>query len=244
MGLGLRPGDCGSSVWAGGARDVCLAVSEVAEPILDLGLLRTPIVWAPTLVSACIGALLTGLTAFAPNYLERTTGVTPIVAGFAVAALTLGWPISAATAGRLYLRWGFRRTALIGSCVALCGALALVSVGMWPDPVRIALAAFVIGFGLGWTATPTLIAAQSAVDWDQRGSVTGLNVFARTAGGAIGVAVYGAVSNSIIASGGGEFDAPTVTLATEWVFVGVVITAILLFSTAWAMPRPQTRSHT
>ena len=34
--------------------------------------------------------------------------------GFALAALTIGWPIAASTAGRLYLRIGFRNTALIG----------------------------------------------------------------------------------------------------------------------------------
>src|SRR5690606_1792668 len=45
---------------------------RAAEPILDLSLLRDPVIWAPTVISACVGALLTGFTAFAPSYLERT----------------------------------------------------------------------------------------------------------------------------------------------------------------------------
>lgn len=210
---------------------------RATEPILDLSLLRLPIVWAPTVISACVGALLTGFTAFAPSYLERTAGSTPVVAGFAVAACTLGWPIAATTAGSLYLRWGFRRTALIGGSITTAGSLALVAVSSQPNPLTVAACAALIGFGLGWTATPTLIAAQAAVEWNQRGAVTGLNVFARTAGGAIGVAVYGAISNGIIARGGGEYDVPTIISATNWVFVGVAVTAALMLLTATAMPR-------
>jgi MFS family permease len=149
----------------------------------------------------------------------------------------LGWPVAATTSGAIYLRWGFRRTALIGSAIATVGTIALVAVAPRPDPVSIAACAFAIGFGLGWTATPTLIAAQASVEWNQRGAVTGLNVFARTAGGAIGVAVYGAVSNGVIASGGGEQHVPTVIAATGWVFVGIAITAALMLAGAAAMPR-------
>jgi hypothetical protein len=67
--------------------------------------------------------------------------------------------------------------------------------------------------------------------------VTGLNVFARTAGGAIGVAIYGAISNAVISGGGGEHHAPTVVSATTWVFAGVAITALLMLASAVAMPR-------
>lgn len=214
-----------------------LLAQRQSEPILDLGLLRMRIVWAPTCISACVGALLTGFTAFAPSYLERAAGSPPVVAGFAVAACLLGWPVAATTSGRIYLRWGFRRTALIGSTIATLGSIALVAVAPWPDPVSLAACAFAIGFGLGWTATPTLIAAQASVEWNQRGAVTGLNVFARTAGGAVGVAVYGAVSNGIIGAGGGEHDIPTIITATVWVFVGVAITAALMLASATAMPR-------
>ena len=210
---------------------------RASEPILDLGLLKLPVVWAPTCISACVGALLTGFTAFAPSYLELTAGSPPLVAGLSVAACTLGWPLAASMSGRLYLRWGFRRTALIGSTIAALGAVALVLVAPWPDPLRIAVCAFCIGFGIGWTATPTLIAAQASVEWNQRGAVTGLNVFARTAGGAIGVAIYGAISNAVISGGGGEHHAPTVVSATTWVFAGVAITALLMLASAVAMPR-------
>ena len=53
-----------------------------------------------------------------------------------------------------------------------------------------------IGIGMGLTASPTLIAAQSSVGWDQRGMVTGTNLFARSMGSALGIAVFGAIANA------------------------------------------------
>ena len=122
-------------------------------------------------------------------------GTNALIAGFALAALTIGWPIAASTAGRLYLRIGFRNTALIGSAVIIGGAALLASLN--PDsPVwTVAPTCFVIGLGLGWVASPTLIAAQSSVDWAERSVVTGTNMFARSMGSALGIAVFGAIVN-------------------------------------------------
>ena len=55
---------------------------------------------------------------FVPTGMQLTTnqapgsvlGTGPVVAGFAVAALTMGWPIAAGYSGRLYMRIGFRDT--------------------------------------------------------------------------------------------------------------------------------------
>ena len=59
--------------------------------------------------------MLIGLTSYVPLYVQGVLGTSALVAGFALAALTLGWPIAASLAGRIYLRIGFRSTALIGS---------------------------------------------------------------------------------------------------------------------------------
>jgi hypothetical protein len=64
-----------------------------------------------------------------------------------------------------------------------------------------------------------------------------MNVFARTAGSAIGVAIFGAISNNLIAAGAGEHDYDTVVTAYGWVFVGVAITAVLMMAASLTMPR-------
>ena len=118
------------------------------------------------------------------------------MAGFALAALTLGWPLAASVAGRIYLRIGFRRTALIGAVgdldrFWLAGPAVSEQLG-----VAGGATCFVIGMGMGLVVSPTLISAQSSVEWERRGVVTGTNVFARSMGSALGIAVFGAIANA------------------------------------------------
>ena len=57
---------------------------------------------------------------------------------------------------------------------------------------------FVVGLGMGLVASPTLIAAQSSVGWTERGVVTANNLFSRSIGSAVGVAVFGAIANATL----------------------------------------------
>lgn len=217
---------------------------RVAEPILDLRILRRPVILTTTLVAIFLGALMTGIASFAPTYLENSIGVPPLISGLAVAAFTIGWPLASTTSGRLYMRWGFRRTAMLGSSIAAVGTIALALITPWPHPVTMAAVTFVIGFGLGWTAAPSLIAAQSSVEWNERGTTTGMNVLARTIGSSVGVAIFGAIANSVIAAGAGERDFDTIVSATQWVFAAAAVAAVLLFVAACSMPRREQIVHT
>ncbi|MBW8761304.1 MAG: MFS transporter [Microbacterium sp.] len=220
-----------------------LVERRAAEPIVDLRLAARPLILTTTIVSLGIGALMTGVTSFAPTYLEGSIGIAPLLSGLAVAALTLGWPISAANAGRLYLRIGFRRTTLTGMGITTIAAIALAAVSPWPNPFSVAGIAFVLGFGLGWSAAPTLIAAQASVGWGERGAVTGMNAFARSAGSALGVAVFGAISNAVIARGAGPDDPATIVSASVWVFVSAAVVAALTLAAAFFMPRDSVEEH-
>ncbi|HVK43849.1 MAG TPA: MFS transporter [Micropruina sp.] len=210
---------------------------RAAEPVLDLAILARPLILTTTLISLGVGALLIGVTSFVPTYLENALGVVPLVSGAAVAALTLGWPLSASLAGRLYLRYGYRTTVLIGSMIAVAGTVGLAASGPHPSPWTVGVASFVTGFGLGWTAAPSLIAAQASVDWNERGVVTGLTIFARSAGSAIGVAIFGAIATNVIAAGKGEHDYATIVAASTWVFVAVAITAVGMLLAGLGLPR-------
>ena len=78
--------------------------------------------------SLVVGILLMGLSSYVPLYSQRVLGTGALVAGLALAAMTIGWPIAAATAGRLYLTIGFRATLSIGAFFSVAGALILLSV--------------------------------------------------------------------------------------------------------------------
>lgn len=239
----------GVGVFAAGALLLALfAVVErrAADPVVPLHLLRRRLLVATSAASACIGAALLALTSYVPTYVQVSLGTGPLVAGFALAALTLGWPVSASQSGRLYLRVGMRSTALVGAVVVLAGAGMLLLLDASSSVALVAGASFVIGLGMGLSASPTLIAAQSAVGWGERGVVTGLNMFARSAGSAVGIAVFGAVVNASL--GGRSADSGTVAPAeladaVHLVFVGVVALAVVLLLAVLLMPgdRPAPR---
>lgn len=222
---------------AAGLAVFLLIEPRAAEPILDLALIRRPIIWSTTLIALGVGALLIGISSFGPTYLENSIGVPPLVSGLAVGVFTIGWAIASSVSGRIYMRRGFRATALLGTSITVAGTVALVLVAPWPHPLTVAAVTLVTGFGLGWTAAPTLIAAQSSVQWEERGATTGINVLARAVGSAVGMAVFGAIANSIVAAGAGEHDFDTIVAASQGVFIGAAVTAVLLVVAVLFMPR-------
>jgi EmrB/QacA subfamily drug resistance transporter len=209
---------------------------RATEPVLPLEIFSRRLIVATSLISIGIGAVLVGLTSYVPTFLERTTGATPLVAGLAVAALTLGWPVSASQSGRLYLRIGFRPTALIGLVLAGIGSLGLWLTSSSPNVWSTALSCFVVGLGLGLVATPTLIAAQASVAWNERAVVTGSNMFMRSVGSAVGVAIFGAIANAVIASRGGDASSAAIRDGSAAVFLATLVAAAISLVAGLLMP--------
>src|SRR4051812_22175034 len=212
---------------------------RAADPVLPLRFLRNRLLIATNLVAACVGAVLLGLTSYVPTFVQDVLGTGPLVAGFALAALTLGWPISASQSGRVYLRIGMRSTALIGAAVVILGSALLLLLDESSSVLQVGATSFVIGLGMGFSAAPTLIAAQSAVRWQQRGVVTGTNMFFRSAGSAVGVAVFGAIVNATLGGSGmdsGRVSPEALTAAVHHVFLGTTVLAVVMLAAALLMP--------
>jgi EmrB/QacA subfamily drug resistance transporter len=213
---------------------------RAADPVVPLGLLRNRLLVTTNLVAVCVGAVLLGLTSYVPTFVQDVLGTGPLIAGFALAALTLGWPISASQSGRVYLRIGIRWTAVVGAAVVVVGTALLLLLDGSASVLQVGATVFVIGLGMGFTAAPTLIAAQTAVDWQQRGVVTGTNMFFRSAGSAVGVAVFGALVNATIGSSAlddGRVAPDALTSAVHSVFLGTAVLAVVMLAAVLLMPR-------
>jgi MFS family permease len=195
-------------------------------------------------IALLVGAVLLGLTTYVPTFVQTVLGTGPLVAGFALATLTIGWPISAALSGRFYLRLGFRRTALIGSVLVVIGGFCCALLGAGSTVWEVAACCFLVGLGMGLVASPTLIAAQSSVGWDERGVVTANNLFFRSIGSAVGVAVFGAIANTTLGSQteGVAVPAQAIADATHDVFVAAAVLALVMVAAAFVLPggRPST----
>jgi EmrB/QacA subfamily drug resistance transporter len=216
---------------------------RAAEPVLPLWVLSRRVLNAANGAALLVGVLLVGLSTYVPLYAQSVLGTTALIAGFALAGMTLGWPIAASLAGRLYLRLGFRTTMVMGSMVAVAGTGVLLTVGESSPVFQLGVACFVIGLGLGFSASPSVVAAQSSVGWQSRGVVTGATMFARSVGSAVGVAAFGALANAVVAARiGGDHrtleSVPGTVLApaVHDVFTGAAIAAVVLVAAAACMP--------
>jgi hypothetical protein len=82
-----------------------------------------------------------------------------------------------------------------------------------------------------------VIAAESSVDWNERGVVTGNNMFARSLGSAVGVAIFGAIANSIFGPGDiGSVGPAAIQAGSAAVFTGVLVVAVATAVAVVAMP--------
>src|SRR6185437_13121369 len=117
-----------------------------------------------------------------------------------LAVMSISWPVAAALSGLLYLRIGFRDSALVGAVIAVIAGLCFVALPADTSPWFAAAASFVMGAGLGLISTPLVVGIQSMVGWGRRGVVTGSNMFARQLGQALGAAMFGGILNAALAS--------------------------------------------
>jgi EmrB/QacA subfamily drug resistance transporter len=213
-----------------------LVERRAAEPVLPLWVFKRRLLLTAGLVSLCVGAVLIGLTSYVPTFVQGSLGTGPLVAGFALATLTMGWPISASQSAKVYMRIGFRPTALIGSALAILGCGLMTMLGTSSSVFSVAVFCFLIGAGMGLVASPTLIAAQATVGWSERGVVTGNNLFSRSMGMAVGVAIFGAVANATLPSGIDTHSPEALATASNHVFIGVAVMAVLMGVAVAFMP--------
>lgn len=211
---------------------------RAAEPILPLALFGRRLVVIMAVLGMTMGGIMVGLTAFTPIYLQVAGNAAPIWAGVAVATMALGLPASSAIAGTLSLRWGLRRTTVLGGVIAAAGVAGLAVLAPYPSVYTVAVCAALVGVGFGFTTVPGLVALQESVPWNERGMVTGLVTFFRSLGQVLGVAILGAVGKSMLGSGAANGPDPSaMQSAIGAVFAVMVVLALLHLFGSFAMPR-------
>jgi EmrB/QacA subfamily drug resistance transporter len=238
---------------------------RASEPVLPPWVFRRRVLAAGNLAALGVGALLIGLSTYVPTWAQGVLGTGAVEAGLALGALTMGWPISAALSGRVYLRLGFRDTALMGIALGITGCVLTALLPEDATVWQLAATMFVTGLGMGLSSSPIVVAVQSVVGWERRGTVTGTNMFCRSIGSALGAAAFGAVANATLsarledapadlagslpddvdgtpealAQGGAVADVVRSALhdAVHGVFVAVALTAVLVAVAIALMPR-------
>lgn len=148
---------------------------------------------ATTLLS---GMTVIGLTTFLPVYVQAVMGGSPLMAGFMLTAMVLSWPIASTVAARSFGRFGLRRILVFGAALLPVGALPFVLLASTSSPLIAGLGSLIMGFGMGFVSTASIVLIQGSVGWAERGAATASNLFARNLGSTLGAAVLGAVLNA------------------------------------------------
>lgn len=164
------------------------------DPVIHLGLWSNSLVWRGNLTVLMIGVAMLGLIGFMPTYVQGVLGYSPMIAGFTVSAMCLGWPLAAVISGHLLLRIPLPLLVRTGSVVGLAGAV-LIALTASRGPLWAGVGCFLVGVGFGVLNTSFLVMIQSTVPWEKRGVATSGNMLMRNLGNSLGTAFLGAVLN-------------------------------------------------
>jgi MFS family permease len=166
------------------------------EPMISLKLWGRRPIAAANAASLLSGMVMIGLTTFLPVFVQGVMQESPLIAGFALSAMVLGWPLGATAGVRIgFRRFGVRAVLRAGGALVPAGALVFVFLSRESSPVVAGLGSLVVGLGMGLFSSASIILIQEIVDWSERGSVTASYVFARSLGSTFGATVFGAVLN-------------------------------------------------
>ncbi len=168
------------------------------EPMLPLALWRNPIIAGGNVTFLALGAVLMGSTAFLSLYVQGVMGRSAMIAGFALAAPSVCWPIGSMLGGRLMLHSSYRAAVLAGALPFIAGSLMMIALEPTSSALWAATGAGLIGVGMGFTNNTFQVAIQSSVGWGQRGVATSVTVFSRIIGQALGAAVFGGLLNASV----------------------------------------------
>jgi EmrB/QacA subfamily drug resistance transporter len=231
-----------------GAIGFVVVERRVAAPLVDLRLLRNPVLVGATLAILLVAGAINGLMYVVSLYFQDPAafGLSALEAGLATlpaaAAMILITPVITPLAVRI----GSRRAVGLGFALAAVAFAVLVFVSASWTYAAFVLPLVAIAVGLGLANGPASSASTGAVAADEVGQASGISNMARYVGGSLAVAavasVYGAVIESHRAAGASAGDALAAGLSRSALLLAImsgagVALAVLLRRHRAARPR-------
>ena len=201
---------------------------SAAEPFIPLSMLREPVVGA--IVAAgffSIGTVI-GLSIFIPLYLELLLGLSASASGGVLIAFMAGTVVGSLTVGRFIAHVKrYKRIGIAGLALAISALAVLASSPSGFSVIEVTVLTGLLGTGIGTMYPMTTIIIQNVVPPHQLGTATGTLNFFRILGGAIIVAVFGAIVLGGADLGHARVDrvagalrgSTDLALAFRWVFI-------------------------
>jgi MFS family permease len=207
------------------------------RPLLPLALLRNRVVVIGAAGNFTIGMLVMSVAAFMPTYVQSVLHGTAFTSGIVLAAFSVSWSTGSIVGGRMMARTTYRLTAATGALFMLVGGALLILLDAERGVAWATIGGALFGFGFGPSNSSFLVAAQSSVEWAERGSATAALMFMRMVGQAAGTSAYGALFNLVVFALGGN-----VEQAVHQIFMVALVLAVSTLALAYLLP-PRLAAH-
>jgi MFS family permease len=167
---------------------------QAAEPFVPIRLFTNPVVRVVDGLNFTSGLLFYCGIFFLPVFLQEVQGVSPTVSGALLIPFMCATALATLVAGRRVESTGrYRRWPIAGSVLMTVGVALLATLGLGTSAGVAAAFAAVLGTGVGFVMQTTLLALQNRVEGADLGIATSTVLVARTLGGTVGTALFGAV---------------------------------------------------
>jgi DHA2 family methylenomycin A resistance protein-like MFS transporter len=171
-----------------------VAVERRPDPMLPLGLLRRPAFTVANGAAATMNLCTLGMLFVVTLFLQDVQGRGPLAAGLVLLPLFAPLVVLAPLAGRVIARIGPRWPIVAGLTVAAAGLALLAGASAGTSAAALLAPLLLWGCGLGVLTPAVVSAAMGAVERERAGLASAVNNTARQAGGAIGIAGFGALA--------------------------------------------------
>jgi DHA2 family methylenomycin A resistance protein-like MFS transporter len=166
-----------------------------AGAMLPLELFRSRPFAAANVVGFCLNFGLYGLMFVMALFFQDGCRYSALSTGLAFLPLTVTIALALVCSGRIAIHFGARRPMIAGMGLAAIGCLVLLALGGWTGYSAATVAGFVLlGLGVGLTMPAMTAVVLASAPREQSGIASGVLSASRQAGGAIGVALLGAVA--------------------------------------------------
>jgi MFS family permease len=201
------------------------------EPFIPLAILHGRVTSTITCAAFFSIGTIIGVTIYMPLYCQTVLGVSASLSGLVLIAFMSGATIGSLVSARLMVRLThYMRVPIVGLVIAVAALAVLAADPAGRTLGELVLLLFVLGCGLGPIYPVSTVVMQNVVKPHQLGTATGTLNFFRTLGGAIVVAVFGAIVLSGVADGSGVMTLEKIAAghrdlapAFHWVFIAAAV---------------------
>jgi MFS family permease len=187
---------------------VCWVRVEVRSehPLIDMRIMRTPVVWRTNLIALLLGASQFAALTFVPQMLQTPRssgyglGLTVTAAGFVMLPILVAMTLGGIASGPLLRMVGLRAQLFAGAVLITIGAAGFAGLHSGIGWLAGDGLLFGLGLGLGFASMTSLIVGN--VPGHQTGAATGVVSNSRVIGGAIGTAIFSSIVSASTHGGG------------------------------------------